>query len=262
MISGNARPTVVKIGGSTLGSHDTTLEDIVALQQRGATPVVVHGGGNTITEWLKRLAIPSHFVRGLRVTDAESLPVVVAVLAGLVNKELVARLTELGARAVGLSGLDGGMIQGRILEPELGYVGAVVEVNVGPLRTLLAGGYLPVLAPVGIGLAQDDGGATPLNINADTVAGEVAAALEAEQLIFLTDVEGVQDEAGRCIHRLSQEEARRLLREGTASGGMIPKLEACLRALPSAAMVRIIDGRVAHALLAAVEGVEIGTRVG
>lgn len=253
---------VVKIGGSTLGAHDTTLEDLVALQKQGRAVVVVHGGGAVITDWLKRQGVESTFVRGRRVTDAASLEVVTAVLCGLINKDLVATINRMGGRAVGLSGADGNLIEARIADPELGLVGEVVRVNPEPLWALLNAGYLPVIATVGI--HRHDGSPQAgclLNINADTVAGDMAAALGAEDLIFLTDVPGVLDAAGALLPRLNPEEAQRLLASGVASGGMIPKIEACLKALDGAKGSLIVDGREPHALLAAIEGQMVGTRI-
>ncbi|MBI4499435.1 MAG: acetylglutamate kinase [Chloroflexi bacterium] len=254
---------VVKIGGSTLGSHDTTLDDVVQLQKRGMTPIVVHGGGALITEWLKLHNIPTRFVRGLRVTDTESLRIVVAVLSGLVNKELVAALTARGGRAVGISGCDGALLEASP-DPDLGYVGEIRRVNLEVVRALVAAGFIPVISPVGIGVGEagQDGEASLLNINADTAAGEIAAALPAGRLVFMTDVAGVLDGEGRRIGRLSAAEATALMTAGTASGGMIPKLEACLRAAAAGAQTRIVDGRESHALLTLLEAQELGTAVG
>lgn len=256
------KPIVVKLGGSTLGSHDTTLEDLITLQKRKVPVVVVHGGGKEITEWLGRLNIPTRSVRGLRVTDAETLKVVVAVLAGLVNKELVAAIESHGGHAIGLSGVDGGLLQAQVKDAELGYVGEVVKVNPTPLTAALGINYIPLVAPLGLQLTAESGEAgSILNINGDTAAGEIAAALGAEKLIFLTDVAGVCDKSGNLIPRLSAEEARGLIASGVASGGMIPKLEACLSALSTVSVTRIIDGRAPHALLREVEGGEGGTTV-
>ena len=138
-----APPIVVKIGGSTLGSHDTTLKDLVTLQNQGVDVVVVHGGGNVISQWMQRQGIPPQFVNGLRVTDEASLEIVVAVLTGLVNKELVAQMHELGGRAIGISGIDGGLLEARVANPELGFVGEIATVNSGPITALLGGGYPP-----------------------------------------------------------------------------------------------------------------------
>ncbi|MBI4298014.1 MAG: acetylglutamate kinase [Chloroflexi bacterium] len=251
------KQVVVKIGGSTLGSHDSTLDDLVALQKQGRTPVVVHGGGNAITQWMDRLGLQARFVRGLRVTDASALQVVTSVLAGLVNKELVSGLQARGGKVVGISGLDGGMVKARILDVELGYVGEVTQVDTAPLKALLGAGFMPVVAPLGLG--EVDGTTVPLNINADTFAGEVAAALGAGQLIFLTDVPGVQDASKRLLPRLSPKETQSLIQSGVIGQGMIPKVEACLRATRVGAMAFIVDGRESGALLRAIEGRGQGT---
>jgi acetylglutamate kinase len=248
---------VVKIGGSTLGSHDTTLEDLVALQGQGWRSLVVHGGGAAISEWLKLHDTPTRFVRGLRVTDAVSLRVVVAVLAGLINKELVAALNARGGRAIGLSGADGGLIRVSVLDPELGYVGQIESVNGDMLTGLLDDGYLPVLAPLGLLWHDERLRDQILNINADTVAGEVALALGARWLVFLTDVPGIAGGDGRSLARLSPEEAAALVEEGVVSGGMIPKVEACLRTATGGTRTAIIDGRQPHALLAALQRGEL-----
>jgi acetylglutamate kinase len=237
---------VVKIGGSTLGNHDTTLEDLVELQKRGKSLIVVHGGAKVSTEWLARLGIPTSFVNGLRVTDAETMKVVAAALGGLVNKELVVAIQALGGKAVGLSGCDGNLLWASIKSPEMGYVGEIVAVDPTPLKLLLKAGYMPVVAPVSFGSAE--GKVMLLNVNGDTAAGEVAAALSAEKLIFLTDVDGIHDGSRQVVHKLNLAEAKDMLASGVASGGMVPKIEASLRALTTTKVVRIIDGRAAHAL--------------
>jgi acetylglutamate kinase len=254
------RPIVIKIGGSTLGNSDTTLRDVVTLHKRGFLPVVVHGGGGRITEWLDRMGISSSFVQGQRVTDEETLRVVVAVLAGLVNKELVATINSLNGRAIGLSGVDGGLIQARIQRPAMGYVGEVVKINPESIAAVLSAGYVPVIAPGGFKLpGEDNDPVMLLNINGDVSASEIAVALRAEKLIFLTDVPGVQDSEGNVLPKLSPEEARALIDSGVISGGMIPKVEGCLRALSAVSSTRIVDGRSEGALLAAVEGGAAGT---
>ncbi len=255
-----AKNVVVKIGGSTLGSHDTTLGDLVALQQQGITPVVVHGGGPVVTAWLKRQGVEAPFVRGLRTTTAESLDVVTAVLTGLVNTELVAGIQRAGGRAIGLSGVDGALIEARIEDPELGYVGQVTNVRTHVLETLLSGGYIPVVSTVGFNPSAE-GLPNTLNLNADTVAGEIAAALGSDRLVFLTDVEGVKDSDGSVLPHLTPPDAQRLIESGTASGGMIPKLEACLTARAQGAEAWIVDGRVEHMLLSALSSAPVGTQV-
>ena len=250
------KPIVVKIGGSTLGSHDTTLEDLVSLQREGRALVVVHGGGNVVTEWLSKQGVATRFEKGLRVTDNQTLEVVVAVLCGLVNKELVAAVQALGGRAVGLSGIDGDLIEGRVRDEELGYVGDIVNINPEPVEVLLKGGYIPIVAPLGF---EEKGG--KLNVNADTAAGEIAAAISAERLVFLTDVAGVIDSSGKVLSRLSPAEASSLIAEGVVSGGMIPKVEACLCALSTVSITQIVDGREGHALIDANAGKGGGTTI-
>lgn len=260
----NSRIIVVKIGGSTLGRHDTTLEDLVALQREGWRPLVVHGGGAAISEWLNERNAPTRFERGLRVTDAQSLRVVVAVLAGIINKELVAAIDALGGRAMGLSGADGGLLRVRQLDPGLGYVGRIERVDSDLCTGLLEQGYLPVVAPLGL-LAEGEPALESriLNINADTVAGEMAFALGARWLVFLTDVPGIAGREGASLACLSCSEAAALIEDGTVSGGMIPKVEACLRACQGGSSTAIIDGRQEHALLAALQcGHPAGTVIG
>jgi acetylglutamate kinase len=253
---------VVKLGGATLGSHDTAIEDIIKLQRQGKSLVVVHGGGRLITDWLERQGIATRFIQGERVTDEAALEVVVSVLAGLVNKEIVAEINARGGVAVGISGMDGAFIQGKIKEKALGYIGEVVKVNPAPLEALLKSGYIPVVAPVSLHAGKLEKAPRALNINADAVAGEIAAAIGAERLIFLTDVIGICDQQGTLLPRLSTEEAEALLASGVASGGMIPKIKACLRALAGASTACIIvDGRQPHALLKEIEGRGGGTTI-
>jgi acetylglutamate kinase len=253
---------VVKIGGSTLGSADTTMEDIAELHRRGYWPVVVHGGGAVITDWLKRFDIPTRFEDGLRVTDEASLEVVVAVLAGLVNKRLVALLEGAGVPAVGLSGADGGMLHCKITNDKLGFVGEVESVDPGPLVRVLLAGALPVVAPVG--LLSNDGKPLPqlLNINADLAAGAIATALRAGCLAFLSDVPGVLGADGAVQKHLKAEDVARLRESGVIEGGMIPKVDACLQAAAAGCRTVILDGRTEHALLSVLEDDAVGTVVG
>ena len=254
---------VVKIGGATLGSHDTTIEDIVYLQQQGRLLVVVHGGANVVTKWLTRQGISTRFVNGERVTDKSALDMVTAVLGGLVNKEIVASINCLGGRAVGICGIDGALIQSRIREKKMGYVGEVVKVNLELLEVLLESGFIPVIGPLGLySFDRPKGAPLSLNINGDTLAGEIAAAAGAERLIFLTDVAGIFDHSGKLLSRLLPEEAEALMASGVASEGMVVKLKACLRALSNISTARIIDGRQPHALLREIEGASEGTTIG
>lgn len=254
-----SKTIVVKIGGSTLGNHDTTLQDLVKLQKEGVHLVVVHGGAQEVSNWLAMLGIPTNFVKGLRVTDAETLKVVTAILGGLVNKELVVGIQALGGNAIGLSGADGGLLRAKAKNSELGYAGEIVSVDPTSLRLLLEAGYMPVVSPVSSGFVGEQ--TTLLNVNGDAAAGEIAAALTAQRLIFLTDVNGVYNESGKRLPRLSIAEAKGMLASSTASGGMIPKIEACLRALTTVSLARIIDGTKSHALLKEMENAEEGTSI-
>ncbi len=239
--------TVVKIGGVALNASDTLVQDIVELQKQGRALVIVHGGGNLITEWLKKQGVSTRFVQGERVTDRPTLDVVTAVLAGLANKRMVAVINASGGRAVGISGVDGCLIQTEVKNAELGYVGSIVKVDPAPLHALLGAGYVPVVSPVSFNAADSGEGATHIvNVNGDPAAGEIARALGAERLIYMTDVPGILDKSGHPISSLSRSEAAGLITSGVASGGMIPKIRACLRA--EGCTSRIIDGRVPHAL--------------
>ena len=252
---------VIKLGGATLGSHDTTIEDIVSLQERGRSLVLVHGGGKVITGWLKKRGIKTRFINGERVTDEATLEVVVSVLVGVVNKEIVADINARGGLAIGISGVDGALIQGKIKSKELGYVGEVAKINPAPLEALLQAGYIPVVAPIAIDVKAEKSPRV-LNVNADIVAGEIAAAIGAEKLVFLTDVAGVADRSGNLLSRLSPGEAEALVASGTASGGMIPKITACLKALSAAsAACIIVDGRQSHALIDDINGQSGGTTI-
>jgi acetylglutamate kinase len=235
---------VVKLGGSALGSHDTTIEDVVICHRLGIRVVLVHGGGSAISDWLKRVGLQPTFVNGLRVTDDETMELVVMTLAGQVNKSLVADVHRNGGRAIGLSGIDGGLLRAHRKDPALGRVGDVHTVNLEPLLAITTAGFIPVVAPVTLG---DDGHA--LNVNADTAAAELAATLGAAKAIFLTDVPGVLDADRKLISELSALEANDLIAQKVISGGMIPKVEACLRALRGVERSHIIDGRIPHALI-------------
>jgi acetylglutamate kinase len=255
------QPIVIKIGGSTLGSHDTTLQDVAQLRRRGDSPVVVHGGGALISDWLKLTGVPTRFEGGLRVTDAASLDVVVAVLGGLVNKQLVASLEALGVGAIGLTGAEGGMLRCRIANPALGFVGEVEQVEAGVVSNIVESGAVPVIAPIGLLYEGDHTNGQLLNVNADTAAGAIAAALAASWLVFMTDVPGVKAD-GRVLEALGSEESLRLIESGVIEGGMIPKVKACQQAADAGAHCVIIDGRGEHALLSLLDGAAAGTVVG
>jgi acetylglutamate kinase len=257
-------PIVVKIGGSTLGRNDTSLQDLVELHRAGRPVVIVHGGGNVISEWMRRQNLAPNFVNGLRVTDAPALEIVVAVLGGLVNKELTAQLQNLGAPTIGISGMDGCLLQAWVANPELGYVGEIARVDTTPVDAIVAAGFIPMISPIAVDVTDgSDHAGQPLNVNGDTAAGALAHALGAERVIFLTDVAGVMDNGGRVIPRLNSRTAENLRNSGVARGGMLPKLDACLAALTDRAVpsAHIIDGREPGALMECVNGNPIGTRI-
>jgi acetylglutamate kinase len=235
---------VIKLGGSTLDDVQDALEDIVLLHSLGARPVLVHGGGSQISAWLERLGMPTTFIRGLRVTDADTLEVVRMVLVGKVNGELVQAMARLGGRAVGFSGIDGPILRARQLSPELGFVGTVIEVDPQPVLALAEAAYIPIIAPLALG--QD--GET-LNVNADDAAADLARGLAATKLLYLSDVPGILGKDGELLSTLSGAEIPHLIADGTITRGMIPKAEACLRALDTVQRVHIIDGREPHVLL-------------
>jgi len=236
---------VVKVGGNAIEkAKDETLLDVVLLRYVGMLPVLVHGGGPEITAMSERLGLTPAFKNGLRVTDEKTMEVVKMVLTGKVSPDLVASLNRLGGQAVGMSGEDGPCIIAEPVAPDMGFVGKVVQVNSEPITALLSRGYVPVIASIGLGY---DGHA--YNINADTVAAEIAVALGAAKLILLTDVPGVLGHDGGVVAVLSRDDARRRIDSGEVTGGMIPKLEACLRSLERVPLAHIIDGRTPHALL-------------
>jgi acetylglutamate kinase len=252
---------VIKYGGHAMVDEKlkmTFAMDIVMMKYVGINPVVVHGGGPQIGGFLAKLGKDSTFVRGMRVTDKETMDIVEMVLVGSVNKEIVGLINHHGGKAVGLSGKDGNLIRAekytlgeekeKDTPPEiidLGLVGKVKELNASLITSLVRGGFIPVIAPTGVG----DGGET-YNINADIVAGEVAAALSAEKLILLTDVQGILDGDGRLIDSIDRAGMDDLIARGVISGGMYPKVKCCLKALRGGVgKTHIIDGRVNHAIL-------------
>jgi len=252
---------VVKYGGHAMGKEGLAREfarDIVLLEQIAINPVVVHGGGPQIEAMLKKVGVQSHYAAGHRVTDEKTLEIVEMVLAGSINKQMVGYINEAGGKAVGLCGKDGNMVIARkltrtIVDPDseiekvidLGFVGEPDKVDITVLEQVLGRKLIPVLAPVA---AAADGGT--FNVNADTFAGAIAGALKAKRLLLLTDVPGVLDKSKTLIKELSVEDARRLIADGTISGGMIPKVETCIDALDRGVEgVVILDGKVPHAVL-------------
>jgi len=245
------RTVVVKYGGAAMRDEslkDKVIRDVVFLSCVGVHPVIVHGGGPEINSWLAKLGIDPQFKNGLRVTDATTMEVVEMVLVGHVNKDLVARITQAGAGAVGLCGKDGNLLQARAQDVGIGFVGEVSQVDIRLVESLVASGYIPVISSV----AADSRGQA-YNINADTVAGELAAALGAEKLILLTDIPGILADCrdpSTLIPKLDIHRARQLIDAGIVSGGMVPKVQCCVRSLAQGVRAaHIIDGRIPHALL-------------
>jgi acetylglutamate kinase len=252
---------VVKYGGHAMGQEQTARDfarDIVLLEQTAINPVVVHGGGPQIEAMLKKLGIKSEFADGLRITDAKTVEVVEMVLAGSINKQIVGYINAAGGKAIGLCGKDGNMVQARkvsrsVVDPnsniekvvDLGFVGEPEKVDLTMLNQVIGREMIPVLAPV----ATSANGGT-FNVNADTFAGAIAGALKAKRLLLLTDVPGVLDKSKNLIAELSVADARKLIADGTISGGMIPKVETCIYALDQGVEgVVILDGKVQHAVL-------------
>jgi acetylglutamate kinase len=269
----SGKTIVIKYGGHAMA--DETLKksfalDVILLKYIGINPVIVHGGGPQINETLKRYGIVSEFVKGMRVTDAATMAVVEMVLTGQVNKEVVGYINQHGGRAVGLSGKDGGLLRcrkmlqevarndGTIEEIDIGFVGDVIKVDTAVLKTLEAGGFIPIIAPVGVGRDGES-----YNVNADLVAGRTAAALAAEKLILLTDVAGVKDHEGNLLSSINLTEVPSLMESGAITGGMIPKITCCVDALQDGVKkAHIIDGRVEHAILLEIfTDVGIGTEI-
>ncbi len=246
---------VVKLGGTTLAEQGQILEDVAAVARRRPV-IVVHGGGRRISEWQERLGLTSRFENGLRVTDLMTLEVTAAVLRGVVNSELVAALRDLGVDAVGLSGVDGGLLIGERV-PELGLVAHIVGVRRDLLDALLVAGQVPVIAP----LVRDEHGVV-CNVNADDAAAGIAAGLGARQLVLLTDVDGVSGPDGQRLERISAAEAEDLIASGVISGGMVPKVRAALGALSwSGAEAVIADAATPAALRRALEDPRFGTHI-
>lgn len=254
------KTVVIKYGGAAMAAadlKDAVMQDIALMKYVGMNPIVVHGGGPEVSNMSKKLGLESRFVDGLRVTDAATMEIAQMVLVGKTNREIVTHLGAQGVKAVGLSGHDGGLIRAtkhihlsvKTGEPvDLGFVGDVNAIDVGVLESLTGAGFVPVISPIGMGPAGES-----YNINADTVAGEVAAALKAEKLVLLTDVEGVRadkDDPASLLTRVTAEEIRGWMAKARIEGGMIPKLQCCLTALEAGVnRVHIIDGRVRHSLL-------------
>jgi acetylglutamate kinase len=250
-------PVVIKVGGSVLDQKDELVTAITALWRSGRQPVLVHGGGPVINGWLQRLGIEPHFIDGRRVTDDATLEIVRTVMIGQINSELVRSFAAQGVPAVGLNGLDAGMIRARRAPKQLGMVGYVEEVDAYLLRSLCLGGFLPVIAPLSTGP-----GGECLNVNADDAATAIACSLAAEALVFLSNVPGVRGVQGDIIPSLTPREIDNLIATGVITGGMIPKVESCVHALDYVQAVHIVDGSQSHNLMDTLAGDQAsGTRI-
>ena len=252
----NTGITVIKIGGSTLGSEDTTIEDIVSLANDGHRPLVVHGGGAMISHWLDRMAIETVFVDGLRQTTADALEIVIGVLRGVVNSQLVSQVVGHGGHAVGVSGIDGNSIRAVRYNKRLGFVGRISDVDVDFFNSLIEADIIPIVAPIGI-----EPPSQPLNINADTVAGELAHAMQAKRLLFMTDVDGLFDGDDKLVSSINAQGISTLKEKGVLSGGMIPKVEACLRAADAGTEAFIANGTSPGTISQLLKNNILGTRV-
>ena len=247
----NGKTVVIKYGGNAMVNEqlkEQVMEDIVLLWLIGVKVVLVHGGGPEISDLMARLGKVPEFVDGLRVTDKETVDIVQMVLAGKVNKSLVSHLETKGGNAMGISGIDGGLIKATIKNPKLGFVGNITGVNITPIEDLLRNGYIPVISTV----ASDNEG-NVYNINGDTAAARIAGALGAERLIMMTDIAGLlkdKDDPSTLIPHVTIEEAEELKKQGVISGGMIPKIDCCIDAISHGVKnVVIMDGRVPHSIL-------------
>ncbi len=270
----SGKTIVIKYGGHAMADEKLRKSfalDVILLKYIGINTIVVHGGGPQINETLKRYGITSEFVKGMRVTDAETMGVVEMVLTGQVNREVVGYINQHGGRAAGVSGKDGSLLlcekmlqqvrrpDGGTEMVDIGFVGDVVEVNPALLIALEKGGFIPVIAPVGVGRNGES-----YNVNADLVAGKVAAALHAEKLILLTDVAGVKSKGGELLSSIPLSDVETLIDNGTVTGGMIPKVTCCTDALAAGVKkAHIVDGRIEHAILLEIfTNVGIGTEIG
>lgn len=257
---------VIKYGGHAMINEELkqkVIVDVILLRYIGINPILIHGGGKEITDWSEKLGREATFAQGLRVTDAETMELAEMVLSGKVNREIVSLMNSHGGKAIGLNGRDANLLEARRLPPckvtvdgkeeevDLGFVGEITGVNPGIIHSLIQQDYIPVVSSIGISPEKEQG--QGLNINADSVAGELAAALQAEKMILLTDVEGITDpnaEQGNLISTLGKQKAYRMIEDGRINKGMIPKVESCLKALENGVKsTHIIDGRITHSLL-------------
>ncbi len=251
---------VLKIGGSVAGEDAAALDAIAALHDGGHSLVVVHGGGPLVGEWSTRLGLETKFIRGLRVTDEQTRDIALAVLGGLANARVVSALTTRGVPAVGLCGIDGGMLRAQREDSELGFVGNIRRVDSALLEELIGAGRVPVIAPAAFEEPVGaDGVAEILNVNGDSAAGAIAASLGARLLVFITDVPGVRTRDGKVLQTLDREKAKELVDDGPIEGGMLPKVEACLVAANAGCRAAIVAARSGDAVERLLAGERVGT---
>ena len=261
MENGKKNTIVIKIGGSTLGESDSSLSDIIKFSKENISPIIVHGGGKEINKWIAKQGIHPEFLNGLRRTDKDTRDVAAAVISGLINNTIVSEIQNLGGNATGLSGISNSLFECKLFSKELGYVGQIIKVNSDILKKIINSDSIPVIAPLGLNIYSDKTEDNILNINADTAASFISNKMKSEKIIFLTDVEGILDHNKRLISKITKSQANELLKSGIISGGMIPKVEACLNGIQNGGTAHIIDGRDSGALLQCIENKIIGTKI-
>tara|TARA_B100000941_G_scaffold132386_1_gene93587 strand:- start:141 stop:923 length:783 start_codon:yes stop_codon:yes gene_type:complete len=252
--------SVIKIGGSTINDWDKNLSQLNQILDMGQSIIIVHGGGKTVSEWGSKLGIRPEFVKGLRKTDKNTLEVAISILSGLVNSKLVSYLNSRKINAVGVSGLSGNMIKASVSNQELGLVGDIKTINTDLIQNLINNNYVPVISPLGINQKPNDIDESILNINADFVASGIAKTLKANKLIYQTDVDGIKDEKGRVIPKMTLDQAKNLIYSGIVVGGMVPKLQSCIDSMQGVDRSHIINGS-GNTLIDIFKGKRVGTEI-
>ena len=252
--------SVIKIGGSTINDWDKNLSQLNQILDMGQSIIIVHGGGKTVSEWGSKLGIRPEFVKGLRKTDKNTLEVAISILSGLVNSKLVSYLNSRKINAVGVSGLSGNMIKASVSNQELGLVGDIKTINTDLIQNLINNNYVPVISPLGINQKPNDIDESILNINADFVASGIARTLKANKLIYQTDVDGIKDEKGRVIPKMTLDQAKNLIYSGIVVGGMLPKLQSCIDSMQGVDRSHIINGS-GNTLIDIFKGKRVGTEI-
>ena len=252
--------SVIKIGGSTINDWDKNLAQLNQILDMGQSIIIVHGGGKTVSEWGSKLGIRPEFVKGLRKTDKDTLEVAISILSGLVNSKLVSYLNSRKINAVGVSGLSGNMIKASVSNQELGLVGDIKTINTDLIQNLINNNFVPVISPLGINQKPNDIDESILNINADFVASGIARTLKANKLIYQTDVDGIKDEKGRVIPKMTLDQAKNLIYSGIVVGGMVPKLQSCIDSMQGVDHSHIINGS-GNTLVDIFKGKRVGTEI-